>query len=258
MIEHALSPEIFSIGPLSIRWYGLVYALGFLFAYWYLSKAAKEKRIDITPSQADDFVTRMLILSIVFARLVYVFVYNPAYYFANPLDILAVWQGGLSFHGGLLGAAIALFWTQKKTGVRFYQIADLLVIPFALVLVFGRLANFINAELPGRITTVPWCFDFGDGDCRHPSQLYAAGKNLFVFFFLLGMAYYEPLKRRLKEGTIFWTFVLLYAAGRIIVDFWRAPDPTDPVFFGILLGQWLSLIMVGLAIGFLAKMYWKK
>lgn len=256
MYVHNLDPVIFAIGPLAVHWYGLVYALGFLFAYWYVGRAAKEKRIALTPKQADDFVFWMIILSIVTARLAYVFIYNPSFYFDNPLKIFAVWEGGLSFHGGLAGAALALWRTQKKTGVRFYQIADLLVIPFAFVLVFGRLANFINGELPGRITDAVWCVQFpGYDGCRHPSQLYEAGKNLLVFVTLLLMNSWEPIRSRLKEGTLFWSFVILYGLGRFLTDFYRAPDPTDPLFLGILLGQWLSLAMTIIGAWFLYKMH---
>lgn len=259
MYVHNLNPTLFAIGPLEIRWYGLVYALGFLFAYWYLGKIAKEGKIkNLTPKLADDYVFLMIVLSIIFSRLAYTLVYNPTYYLADPIKILAIWQGGLSFHGGFFGAILATLYFQRKHKIKFYKMADVLVIPFALVLVFGRIANFINGELPGRITnpaSTPWCLvfpDFGEA-CRHPSQLYEGLKNLIVFGALIFMQTYEPLKRRLFDGALFWTFTLLYGLGRFITDFWREADPTDPMIGGILIGQWLSLAMVIIAIAFLIK-----
>ena len=256
MFIHNLNPTIFSIGPLSVQWYGLVYALGFLFAYWYLNRAAKNNKIRLSQEGVDTYVFRLILLSIIGARLVYVFVYNPGHYLANPLDVFALWQGGLSFHGGLLGAAIATYWTQKTHGVRFYSIADLLVIPFAIVLFFGRVANFINAELIGHPTSVSWCVVFpGYEECRHPAQLYEGIKNLFVAGVLATLVSIDSVKSRLRAGTIFWLFVLLYGLGRFLTDFTRVADPTDPLVGGILLGQWLSLAMVLVATTFLVYIH---
>ena len=257
MFVHNFNPIFFSLGPIEIRWYGLVYALGFLFAYWYLNRVARNNQLSLSQAAVDTYVFRLILLSIIGARLIYVFVYNPQYYFANPFDILALWNGGLSFHGGLLGAIIATLWTQKTHSVGFYKIADLLVIPFAVVLFFGRVANFINAELVGHITTVSWCVDFGDGSCRHPAQLYEGIKNLVVAAILVTIKSFETTKQYLREGTIFWLFVLLYGLGRFLTDFTRVADPTDPLFLGILLGQWLSLIMVTVAVMFLVYIHQK-
>ena len=257
MFVHNFNPILFSLGPLEVHWYGLVYALGFLFAYWYLNRAARNNQIALSQAAVDTYVFRLIIVSIVGARLVYVLVYNPLYFLANPLEIFALWQGGLSFHGGLLGAIIATLWTQKTHNIGFYKIADLLVIPFAVVLFFGRVANFINAELFGHITTVSWCVDFGDGECRHPAQLYEGVKNLFVAAILIALKSVEATKQYLREGTIFWLFILLYGLGRFLTDFTRVADPTDPLFLGILLGQWLSIFMVAVAFMFLIYIHQK-
>lgn len=257
-----LSPVIFSIGPFALRWYSLVYVLGFLLAYWLLRKYAREGRIkNLDEEGVEEFITWLIIGGITFSRLTYIIVYNPAYFLATPWKMIAVWEGGLSFHGGFLGAIFASLWFCKKRKVRFYDLADLLVIPFSLVLVFGRLANFANGELIGRVTSVPWCVTYPQHEgCRHPSQFYEAGKNLITFFILLALYVKEEWRRKLKAGSIFWLFILLYGLGRFLTDFWRAPDPTDFTLAstGLIVGQWLSLLMALLGIGGLWWIYYNK
>jgi len=177
-------------------------------------------------------------------------VYNPGYYFSHISEIIAVWQGGLSIHGGLVGAILVTYYWCKKHKVRFYHIADLLVVPLSLVLVFGRITNFVNGELWGKITNVSWCVEFPRADgCRHPSQLYEAGYSLMLFFILLA----AQTRKRLREGTLFWTFLGLYGLFRFLVTFYREPDPTDPVLLGLAIGQWLSLAMVGVTVWWLMQ-----
>lgn len=258
MYVHNLDPIIFSLGPFALRWYGLVYALGFLYAYYHMERAAKKGTIPLSVKASESYISLLIILSIVCARLVYVIVYNPLYYFHNPLHIFAVWQGGLSFHGGFLGAILATLWIQKKHKVSFYSLADSLVIPFSLVLVFGRIANFINGELVGSITNVSWCVVFpGIDGCRHPYQLYAALSHLLIFGILLYLLHRKKTSTQEsifhKEGVFFWTFVLLYGVFRFITDVVRTPDSTDPLFLGILLGQWLCIVMIVCATFFLVK-----
>ena len=249
---YALSPVIVSFGPFALRWYSLVYVAGFLLAYWLLVRYAKQGKIKgLDQAGAEEFVVWLIIGSIVMARLFYVLIYNPAYYWAEPWKIFALWEGGMSFHGGLLGAIIAGLWFSRRKKVAFYDLADLLVIPLSLMLVFGRIANFVNAELPGRIADaakVSWCINYppstGITGCRYPSQFYEAFQDLVTFMILLPLYAKEDIKKKLKRGTVFWLFILLYGAGRLITNFWRAPDPTDPIFGGLLIGQWLSLIMI--------------
>lgn len=244
-----LNPVIFSIGFIQIRWYSLVYIVGFILAFYVLKFAIEKKKIKLTKKELDDFIFYFMISSIIGGRLGYVLFYNPLYYMSNLLKIFAVWEGGMSFHGGLLGAVLYSIYFTKRHKVTFYKLADLLVVPFAGVLVLGRIANFINGELFGHVTTpekTPWCVVY-DGECRHPSQIYEAIKNLITFIVLLFMQF----KIKLKEGIIFWAFVLIYGLGRFITDFWRAPDPTDPMLGGLLIGQYLSLIMVIFSLGFL-------
>jgi len=242
MIIWNLNPVAFSIGPLAVRWYGIVYALGFLLGYWVLRQAAKRKLIErLTVRLAEDYILLLMLGSIIVARFTYVIVYNPLYYLQNPLEIPAVWHGGLSIHGGLLGAVIVTFYFCRKHRISFYRMADTLVVPLALVLVYGRIANYVNGELPGRVTSVPWCVQFpGVSGCRHPSQIYEALYSYALFWILFAMTQ----TKRFADGVIFWSFILLYGTMRFIVTFYRDFDPTDPAWLGISLGQWLSFVMV--------------
>lgn len=260
MFTYGLDPIAFQVGPIAIRWYSLVWVGGFLLAYWLLKRAAEQRRIKgFTVDDADAITTWLILGTVLGARLVYCFVYNPLYYVQNPLEAVMVWRGGLSFHGGLIGAAIALGWFCKRRGFRFYTIADLLVVPLALALAFGRVANFINGELVGTTTSVPWCVNYPwlEG-CRHPSQFYEVGKNLLAFLILL--PFWPGLRkpRKTDPGTVFWLFVLLYGFGRLVTNIWRAPDPTDPLFGGLLIGQWLSLIMLIVAAAVLVRREWHR
>jgi len=244
MYIHNLDPILVSIGPFEIRWYGLFFVLGFILAYFILQKITKWKKIDI-----ENMMLYAGIGGIVGARLFYVFVYNLPYYAGNPLSIFAVWQGGLSFHGSLIGALIGLYLFSKKYKFNFLEILDMMSIPFALGLALGRLGNFINGELAGRLTDVSWCVDFGDG-CRHPSQIYASIKDFIIF----GALWFLKDKK-LKKGMLAASFILLYSAFRFLVGFYRAPDPQIG-FIGILtLGQILNIIMF---VGGLIFYYWLK
>jgi len=247
---YALSPDIVTFGPFALRWYGLVYVLGFLLAYAILLHAAKRKWVvRLDKEGVEEYLFWLIVGSIASARLTYVLVYNFSYYFANPLKAIAVWEGGMSFHGGFLGAVLVTLWFSRKKGISFYKLTDLLVVPFALVLFFGRIANFINGELVGRVTDVAWCVNYPwlEG-CRHPSQFYEAFTNLAQFAILLPLYVKGTLRKKLADGTVFWLFVLLYGLFRFLVNFWRAPDAGDPLLLGLMLGQWLSLLMVGAAL----------
>ncbi len=253
MLVHNLDPVLLSLGPFQIRYYSLVYVIGFLLAYFLLKREADRGGVqNLDPEGAELLTLYLMVGTILCARLFYVLVYNPAYYSANFLKAFAVWEGGLSFHGALIGlvAGLLLFCRQKK--VSFYDLADVLVVPGALMLFFGRIANFINAELVGVVTTpekTPWCFNFNqevaDGErvCRHPSQLYESLKNLLIFGSILFLKKYDSFKKTMGRGVFFWVFVTLYGLLRFLVTFYRALDPFDPGYLGLSLGQWLSLPM---------------
>lgn len=242
MIPWNANPLAFSAGPIEIRWYGLVYAIGFLIGYFVLRAAAKNNLIkNFTEKNAEDYMLWLMLGSILGARIIYVIFYNPIFYFNHLLEIPAVWHGGLSIHGGLLGAVVVTIFFCKKYKISFYSIADILVLPLAFALIFGRLANYANGELFGRTTNVPWCVSFPGADgCRHPSQLY---ESLYSYILFITLLVVQELKT-LKKGTLFWLFVTLYGTFRFIITFYREFDPTDPAILGLSIGQWLSLVMV--------------
>ena len=251
MFSHNIDPVIFSLGPFAVRWYGVFFALGFALVYFMLPYLARRKGIDLSKDDVADFIFYEIIGVVVGARIFYVFVYNGVYYLSNPLQAFAVWQGGLSFHGALVGAAVAAYFYCKKKSISFYALADLAVIPAALGLVFGRIANFINGELVGRVTSVGWCVNFkGYEGCRHPSQLYESLKNLVIFFSL-----WKLKDKELPEGVMFWSFVLMYSVLRFFIGFFRAPDSQLGFFIGLTMGQWLNVLMFIVGAYFIRSLY---
>jgi phosphatidylglycerol:prolipoprotein diacylglycerol transferase len=184
------------------------------------------------------------------ARIFYVFVYNLPFYLNNPSQIIAIWNGGLSFHGGLIGAVIVALIFCKKKKIHFYELADIAVVPLALGLALGRLGNFTNGELYGRITNVPWAMKFQDAEgFRHPSQLYASFKDLVIFFTL-----WVIKDKKMPKGFIFWLFVVMYSAFRFTVEFFRQPDEQLGFIIGFLsMGQILSIIMFLVGVVFIYR-----
>tara|TARA_Y100000310_G_scaffold341639_1_gene441449 strand:- start:1030 stop:1785 length:756 start_codon:yes stop_codon:yes gene_type:complete len=244
MFYHNIDPVFLSIGPLEIRYYGLIYAMAFIFALLFLKKYKGAKEFFKGEDHPETLLMYLIIGVILGARLFMMLFYNPSFYFSNPAEILKIWNGGLSFHGGIFGAAIGgwLFIRRyKKYNYSFLRLADLLSIPAALGLAFGRIANFINGELYGRVTDVPWAFKFPNVEgFRHPSQLYASAKNFLIFFVLM---VYD--KRKHKPGRTFSVFLILYSVLRFGVEFLREPE----IYTGFLtMGQALSvpLLIIGL------------
>ncbi|MBS3101938.1 prolipoprotein diacylglyceryl transferase [Candidatus Woesearchaeota archaeon] len=252
MFYHNINPVLLRLGPFEIRYYGLFFVLGFIIAYFMLAYLANKRRLSLTKDDISDFLLYEIIGVILGARIFYVFIYNLKSYLANPLEIFAVWHGGLSFHGGLLGAVAAGIIFAKKRKIDFYELADIFVIPLALGLALGRLGNFINGELYGRITNVPWAVQFQDAEgFRHPSQIYESLKNLFIFAVL-----WNVKDKKLPKGFLFWLFVTMYSFLRFVVEFFRQPDEQLGFFFGWLsMGQILSIIMFGIGFYFLHKRY---
>ena len=250
MYIHNLNPTIFSLGPLEIRWYGLVYILGFLLSVWWLSYLKNKEKLRLEKEQIWDLVFYIMLGVIIGSRLFMIF-WQPEVYLKNPLNLLKIWEGGMSFHGGLVGSIIATYFYCKKKQLNFWRIADLISTPAIFALALGRIANFINGELPGRTTNVSWCVNFkntGGGDfCRHPSTLYAAGKRFLIF----GWLYYLTLKDEFKPGFIFLNLVFWEGLGRIIVDFFRE----NTLHYHFSLGQWFSLAMVLISLYFFKKYY---
>lgn len=263
MFMHNINPVLVSIGALEIRYYSLAYILGFLLAYWLLWKAADKKLIEnLTKKGVDDLVVYLILGVIIGGRLFHFVFYNPSAFWTNPLEILYIWHGGMAFHGGLIGVLFAYWLFMRKHKVKFYPVADLVVLPLAIALCLGRIANFINGELWGTMTNSNFCIDYSQNQymshtpegCRHPSQLYESVKNLAIFFILLFM--YK--KEKVKDGVVFWSFILLYGVLRFIVNFWRDDIGEHLYILGISTGQYLSLIMAIIAVVFLVRLKNKK
>lgn len=254
MFEHNINPVLLSLGPFEIRYYALAYLFGAIITYFLLKKIARERRIKIEDREALDFVAYTLLSIIIFSRVFYVIFYNFSYFLSNPLEIIAIWRGGLSFHGGLFGAVLSGMWFARKWRISFWKLADIAVIPVAACLFLGRVGNFINGELYGRLTSMPWAVKFQDAEgYRHPSQLYEAAKNIFMFAVL-----YTIRNKKLKDGVMFSLFIVMYGALRFFIEFFREPDAQIGLFFGVLsMGQALSLLML-IAGALMLAWLWRK
>ena len=240
-----IDPEIFHIGPFAVRWYGMMYVLGFASSYVLVLYQLKKKALGITKAQIDDIYFYLVLGLLVGARLGYVFFYNLPYYVGHPLEVFVLWHGGMSFHGGAIGTFIFGYWAMRRRKVAFLQAADLIAPTIPLGLFFGRIGNFINGELYGRPATVPWAMIFPNAGhvARHPSQLYEALLEGVVLFAILW--FYKEKKRR--EGDVFAFFLMFYAAFRIFCELFREPDAQVGYLFGFLtMGQLLSLAMLAL------------
>lgn len=238
----ALDPVFLTIGPLQFRWYGLMYVLGFIASYFLIRSEIRRKSLPLTRDDAADLVFYGALGVVLGGRIGYILFYNLEYYLSNPFRIFAVWEGGMSFHGGLLGVltGILIYARRKKLG--FFTLMDMLAQCAPIGLGLGRIGNFINCELYGRVTDVPWGVVFpGGGDLpRHPSQLYEAvleGALLFIMVRLAG-------RRSTITSVPTWTFCAGYGLFRCIVEFFRQPDAQIGTFQGLFsMGQLLSLPM---------------
>ncbi|MGO9952463.1 MAG: prolipoprotein diacylglyceryl transferase [Dissulfurispiraceae bacterium] len=236
-----ISPEIVRIGPFAIRWYGLMYLLGFGASLLLVQYQVKKRSMELEADFVETLYSYLIAGLLLGARVGYVIFYNAAYYFYHPLEIFAIWQGGMSFHGGFIGVMLAGLLFCKRRRVDFWLIADLVVVTVPIGLGLGRLGNFINGELYGRVTNVPWAMLFpGETLPRHPSQLYE--------FFLEGVVLFVVLwsmKGRLKSGKLTALFLILYGIFRIVAEFFREPDPQIGYILGVItMGQILSCLMV--------------
>jgi len=242
MIKVDLNPILVELGPIRVTWYGLMYVFGFIISYLLVRYQVKKKDFGISLEEVEDFYFYLILGLIAGARLGYVLFYDLELYLSNPLEILAVWHGGMSFHGGLIGvlAATTIFcWKNRKS---FWKLADLFVVTAPVGLGLGRIGNFINGELYGRITSVPWGMIFpGGGELpRHPSQLYESFLEGLVLFFVVRIM----ARRSDVTGITAWTFCAGYGLFRFIVEFFRQPDAQVGFFLNFFsMGQLLSLPM---------------
>lgn len=240
-----INPDLITIGPLRIRWYGVMYVLGFLASYLLISRQKRSKQLGLVGPVAQDLVFYLAIGLIVGARLGYLLFYqynDYGYYLQHPLEIVATWHGGMSFHGGMIGAVIAGWLFCRRRSLPFWAVADSVAVTAPIGLGLGRIGNFINGELFGRPTAVPWAMVFPEGGPlpRHPSQLYEALLEGLILFILL----WRLRQRTFPDGMMVAAFLVLYGIFRFIVEFFRAPDPQLGFLLGVFsMGQALCLTM---------------
>ena len=254
MFTNNFDPVAFSIFSLEFRWYSLAYIAGILIGWVYCKKKLikDQKILDLF----DDFITYAILGIIVGGRIGYVLFYNFEYFFNNPIEILFVWNGGMSFHGGLIGVIIASNLFSKLNKVNTFIFLDLVSLSAPIGIFFGRIANFINSELYGTPTEVPWSVKFiaVDDINRHPSQLYEAFLEGIVLFLMLQFILKKNFAK--KTGQISCLFLILYSFFRIITEFFRTPDlHIGYLFFNLTLGQLISAVFlsIGLALYFYLK-----
>jgi phosphatidylglycerol:prolipoprotein diacylglycerol transferase len=243
LVHPNIDPIAFSIGPLAVRWYGLMYLAGFAIGWGLGLRRIKQGAAPITRQQLDDLVFLIVLGVILGGRLGYVLFYKPVYYASHPLEIFAIWQGGMSFHGGLLGVMLAMVFAARRSRTDWLRLMDFLAPLCPPGLAAGRLGNFINGELPGRVTDLPWGMVFrGAGDApRHPSQLYQFALEGVALFVLLWWFSSKPRPR----GQVSAMFLLGYGVLRFIAEFGREPDAfLGYLALGLTMGQWLCLAMI--------------
>ena len=241
----AIDPVALALGPVLIRWYALAYIAGILLGWRYAMVLCRRAPQLVSPKQMDDFILWLTLGIVLGGRIGYVVFYNPHHYLEHPAQALALWQGGMSFHGGLLGVLLAMYLFARKEKLPYFVLADVVAVCVPFGLFFGRLANFINGELWGRTTDMPWGFVFPTGGPlpRHPSQLYEAFLEGVVLFAVL----WWLLRRgaRARPGIISGAFLAVYGAARFIVEFVREPDAQlGYLTFGLTMGQYLCLPML--------------
>ncbi len=244
LVHPQFDPVAVQLGPLAIHWYGLMYLAGFMAFLWLGRKRIALLNLpQIDRKLLDDLLFYGVLGVILGGRLGYVLFYKASYYLAHPLEILALWQGGMSFHGGFLGVLVALAWLAHKRNLRWLQLTDFIAPLVPPGLAFGRLGNFINGELWGRPTDVPWAMVFPQVDNlpRHPSQLYQFALEGVLLFTLLWLYARRPR----PVGAVSGLFLIGYGSFRFLAEFAREPDDfLGLLSFGMSMGQWLSLPMV--------------
>lgn len=271
-----IDPVMFSIGPVSLHWYGMMYLVGFVFALWLANRRAAKPNSGWNKNEVETLLYVGFVGVFIGGRLGYVLFYNLPVFLNDPLYLFKVWDGGMSFHGGLIGVICAMIWFAKRTKRKFFQVADFVapLIPFGLGL--GRIGNFINGELWGRVTLdTPWAFLFPTSRSadlqlvaqdpttllpiiqeygvlpRHPSQLYEMLLEGVVLFIILNIF----VRKKRPVGSVSGLFLIGYGAFRIIVEFFRQPDAQLGLFGGVSMGQILSIPMILLGIIFMVWAY---
>src|SRR5689334_22401594 len=249
-----LSPVLFSIGRFDLRWYSLAYLAGIFVGFWYLLKLVQRPGSPMSRKHADDLVFYAALGIILGGRIGYILFYNLGEYLKHPIEMLKLWDGGMSFHGGVIGTSLGILYLARKEKLNWLRLHDYVAccVPFGLF--FGRLANFVNQELWGAPTTVPWAIRFQEitpfglmlGPPRHPSQLYEAFLEGIVLFCILSWMFWKT-KARYEPGKLVGAFLFFYGLFRFGIEFIREPDNQLIAFAratGLHMGQWLSLPMI--------------
>ncbi len=253
-VDLGLSPIALDLGWFQLRWYSLAYLVGIIFGWWYLLKLIAQPGAPMARRHADDLVFYATLGVILGGRLGYVCFYKPLYYLQNPLEIIQLWDGGMSFHGGVIGVSLGIFWMAWRNGLDWLRVHDYVACCIPPGLLLGRLANFVNAELWGGVTDVPWAVRFPEvvngalvlGPPRHPSQLYEALLEGLLLFLILAILFWKT-RARYQPGKLVGTFLLVYGLSRFAIEFVRLPDAHLVDFAQstqLQMGQWLSLPMI--------------
>lgn len=247
-----------TLGPLAIHWYGVMYALAFFIGYYVIQAIGEKKQMGLSSKLLGDLVSDIMLGVIVGGRLGYVLFYGFSYYLTRPMEIFAIWQGGMSFHGGAIGTAICCYLFCRKNKIGFLQLADIVIPAVPIGLGLGRLGNFINAELWGRPSGMPWAMVFPTDPMqlpRHPSQLYELGLEGIALFLILWFFTRRPH----PNGAAFGLFLACYGCFRFFIEFFRNPDAQLGFVLGHLsMGQLLSVPMVLIGIGIMVWGYQKQ
>ena len=249
-----LDPVALDLGFFELRWYSLAYLAGIFIGYWYLLKLIKQPGSPMARRHADDLVFYSALGIILGGRVGYILFYNLSYYLQNPLDMLKLWDGGMSFHGGMIGTVIGILYLSRKEKLQWLRVHDYVAccVPFGLF--FGRIANFVNNELWGAPAAVPWAVRFPEiidgmlvvGPARHPTQIYEAILEGLVLFAILAWMFWKT-QARYEPGKLVGAFTLFYGLFRFLIEFVREPDAQLVGFAnstGLHMGQWLSIPMI--------------
>ena len=265
MIIHNFDPVFIDLGFFQIRWYALAYVAGIIIGLIYAKKITiyiKKKffRYNLNPSSIEDLIPYLIIGIILGGRMGYVLFYNLHYFLNNPIKVFFIWEGGMSFHGGLVGVIILTFLFAKKNNISLLSLTDIISCAAPIGIFFGRLANFINGELYGKITTLPWGVVFPNvsNDPRHPSQIYEAGLEGLLLFFIM---YFVFIKNQMivKTGSASLFFLIFYSLFRLVAENFREPDiHLGYIFYSLSTGSILSLITIFIALIIWLTIVYKK
>ncbi len=248
MYTHNLDPVLFDFGFLVIRWYSLAYIAGILIGWW-LGKKIILKRLQTLNysfyiKDFDNLITYLILSILIGGRLGYVLFYNFEYYLSKPLEIIKIWEGGMSFHGALIGIILSTYWFSNKKKISTFFLLDIIACVAPIGIFFGRVANFINGELVGKTTDVFWGVIFPniDSNLRHPSQLYEAFLEGLILFIIMNFIIF---KKNYKTGTCSYLFLIIYGIFRIFSEFFRQPDSQIGYLFAtVSMGMLLSMFMI--------------